>query len=173
MRVVLTGPESSGKTTLARQLSDHFNWPLINEFSREYLKEIGKAYTFNDVESIGRGQLALEQNTLKTSPNIICDTDLTVIWVWMQVKYGEMAPWMEAQLMQTQNSLYLLCRPDLPWEPDPLRENPHDRPALFEKYEQLLKRLKVHYKVLEGHGEIRLKSALEFIAHNLSVGKSV
>jgi len=159
-KLTLTGPESTGKTTLAQQLAEATDAPWVPEYARDYLA--GRpGYEEADLLSIARGQLEREQQYAQRAEELlICDTSLEVIQVWGQYRYGRVHPWIAEQLQAHPADLYLLCYPDLPWEPDPLRENPHDRDALFAMYEELLSRLGAEVAVIRGQGEQRLQTAL-------------
>ena len=131
IKIAITGPESSGKTTLAKKLSTHFKKSiLVNEFAREYLKKVNEKYTYSDLIKIAKGQKEREiQASKKNSQLIICDTTLNEIKIWSLEKFNKCEEWI---LNKKDNyTHYLLCKPDIPWEPDPLRENPFDRERLF------------------------------------------
>ena len=138
-RIAITGPESSGKTTLARALAAHFGVPWVPEFAREYLKDLDRPYVKEDLLCIAEGQLEAERRIASGRPSmLVCDTDLLVIRIWSQEKFERVDPRLEELVRGTEYHHTLLCKPDLPWEPDPLRENPHDRDRLFGIYEQEL-----------------------------------
>jgi nicotinamide riboside kinase len=157
--LITTGPESTGKTTLATQLSDLLQAPLVTEIAREYLqaKMRGAAnfrYRQADLLAIARQQHRQELALLAHRPaTIICDTDLLVLMVWSEVKYGSCDPWIRSTLeasLDTTDRLYLLCDHHIPWQPDPLREHPDDRAPLFERYRQKLEHYAVPWLVAEG-----------------------
>ncbi len=164
-----TGPESSGKTTLAEQLSTALTAPLVNEASREYLTELygrkpGSHYQQADLLSIARLQHQREQRALVDKPAfIVCDTDLLVIVIWSEVRYGnverDLARLFDTALAAAPRT-YLLCAPDMPWEADPLRENPRDRDQLFERYRRKLDALGATYHVMRGNPDERLRATL-------------
>jgi nicotinamide riboside kinase len=167
--LVTTGPESSGKTTLATQLSGALAAPLVTEASRDYLTELyrgkrGYHYQQHDLLSIARLQYQREQHALNDRPeSVVCDTDLLVIVIWSEVRYGnvehDLARLFDQALAANERS-YLLCTPDMPWEADPLRENPRDREQLFERYRRKLDTLGVTYQVMRGNPDERLRAAL-------------
>ena len=132
--VCLTGPESTGKSTLAKALAEEFAAPLVSEAARDYLT--GRdGYDREDVLAIARMQLAAEQTMLDTEPRLmICDTDLLVIRIWWEEKYGTLDPWLREALLERCQRHYLLMRPDLPWVADSLRDAPHDRERLYTRY---------------------------------------
>ena len=136
--VCLTGSESTGKTTLAHALAAHYRAPLVEEAARRYLA--GRAeYGRDDVLAIAKEQLRLEAAALAESPRlVICDTDLLVIRIWLEVKYGDAPAWLKTQPGAGGHRYYLLMAPDFPWEPDPLRESGGERTALHRRYRAVL-----------------------------------
>jgi nicotinamide riboside kinase len=168
--LVTTGPESSGKTTLATRLSGALQAPLVSEASRDYLTELyrhapDRRYGQQDLLAIARLQLAREQEALlRAPPVLVCDTDLLVIVVWSEVKYGGCEP---ALLDLFRKSLagppraYLLCNPEMPWQPDPLRENPHDRLQLLERYRTWLQQLDHDWLLASGDEDTRCRQVMQ------------
>jgi nicotinamide riboside kinase len=162
--VCLTGPESSGKSTLARQLAAELAVPLVEEVARDYLS--GRLdYTARDVLHIAELQVTQEQAMRAATRGIlICDTDISVIQIWWQEKYGDLVAEVEAALAARSPRVYLLLEPDLPWQPDPLRENPDDRQRLFDSYVTSLEDSGFPFRVVAGQGEARFRSALASLA---------
>ena len=156
-KIIISGPESSGKTSLCKSLSKHFNIPFNEEFSREYLNNQKGKYTKSDLIEVAKGQLLKEQINRDV---LICDTDLITIKIWSEYKYGDCDNWIIEQIekQKTEKRFYFLCKPDIPWETDPLRENPEERGEIFEIYKKELDRLSHNYFILEG--EDRLKKSL-------------
>lgn len=164
-KIVITGPESSGKTTLAEQLSAWFGMPWVPEFSREYLSQLGRSYQPADLLAIAEGQILAETRALALGTAFLFfDTSLEVLKIWSDVRYGSCDPFILEKLDARKPDLYLLCHPDLPWQPDPLRENPDDRYVLLEKYRALLAETKVCTVELEGMGEVRTARAVAAIS---------
>jgi len=163
-KVSITGPESTGKSLLAEGLAKHYNTSYVPEYAREHLKDIGRNYTLEDINIIAKGQLLWEaQFEMATDKALLfCDTDLLVTKIWAEVVFGQCPEWIEQMFVEHQYDLYLLCYPDLEWQPDPLRENPDDREYLFRLYEQELKEQKFPYAVVKGEGDQRLKNAVNF-----------
>tara|TARA_B100000768_G_C11002624_1_gene258593 strand:+ start:40 stop:543 length:504 start_codon:yes stop_codon:yes gene_type:complete len=145
-KIIITGPESSGKTTLCEQLSNHFNIPLTKEFARSYIDNLDRNYIIDDLLSIAKEQLKSELNSQ------LFDTDLITIKIWSEYKYGRCDNWILDQIekQKTEKRFYLLCRPDIPWQPDKQRENPSDREAIFEIYKEELEYLGHKYFIVEG-----------------------
>jgi len=165
MRIVVTGPESTGKTTLALQLADYFGGKYIPEFAREYVEKLARHYTFEDVEAIARKQVnqyfETDQNADKYC---FFDTWLIITKVWFQWVYGKQPDWLEDEIVGCPVDLYLLCRPDLPWEADAVRENGGEsRLLLFEQYRNELIRYGFNFVEIEGSGDQRLKNAISAI----------
>ncbi|MEO1517392.1 MAG: ATP-binding protein [Bacteroidota bacterium] len=163
LKVVCTGPESSGKTTLAVQLAQHFDCPWVVEYARDYLHQLHRPYVESDLLDIAKGQWAQEHSS--SPPLLICDTDLLTIAIWSEVKYGRIHPWIESRLSPAPRCCYFLCSPDIPWEDDPLRENPHDRDALFQRYFDRLTELDSPFVILSGGQEARRQQAIQAIEH--------
>lgn len=164
--IVITGPESSGKTTLAEAFSLAKRGVLVPEFAREYLAD-KSSYVQNDLLEIAKGQQKLidkatEKNQL-SAPNkeeskmVICDTDLLTIKIWSEYKYGSCDNWITSTLSNNLPDLYILCKPDFTWVYDPLRENPNDREELYNIYLTEIKKLNVPFIEVGGSIEGRLK----------------
>jgi nicotinamide riboside kinase len=163
-RVVLTGPESSGKTTLARQLAAHLGEPMVPEFARTYLSAWQRPYQLEDLHYLQRGQYAWEQYYSKLASNIlVLDTDWTVFRIWL----NHFSPESPLLLPASKWSMAFLCSPEIPWEYDPLREHPEDRGRLFEEYAQLLHQTGQPFQVLTGNKKERFQTALQAIEHLL------
>ena len=162
-KIVIIGPESTGKTTLAGQLAEHYNTKFVPEFSREYLKDMGSDYRFEDVLKMAQGQLELEQR-FEAHP-LIMDTNLYVFKVWIEEKYKTTVGWLEEQIANQTYDYYLLCNVDLPWEGGPLREhpNPEDRQRLFNRYHELLENDRTPFSVISGIGDIRLNKSIQLV----------
>jgi len=164
--IVVTGPESTGKTRLSGSLAKDLGLPLVEEYAREYLSELDSEYTFDDVIKMAKGQLEKESSAIaKYKGRCILDTDLSVYKVWIEEKYKTTVPWIEEALKKTSGKLYLLCDTELEWEQDPLREHPksEDRERIFNTYQHILQALGCEYYVVKGKAEERKKNALEFI----------
>ncbi|MEK7253698.1 MAG: ATP-binding protein [Bacteroidota bacterium] len=164
LRIVLTGAESSGKTTLTAQLAAHFKTAWTPEFSRLYLENLQRPYVQADLLKIAEEQLALEEKMAAQAHRVMfLDTSFEVLKIWSEVRYGECHPWILEQLRLRLPDLYLLCQPDLPWEFDPLRENPLDREALYLRYRQELATLGAPVFEVKGIGNERFEQAVQVV----------
>ena len=150
LKIIITGPESSGKTTLCKALSKHFNISFAKEFARHYINSLERGYTQNDLVSIAKGQLECEFNY------DLLDTDLITIKIWSEYKYGKCDKWILDQIekQKSEKRFYLLCSPDIPWEADNQRKNPNDRKKLFEIYKNELENLKHKYFIVDGENRL-------------------
>lgn len=163
-KIVLTGPESSGKTTMATELATHYDTMWVPEYARTYLSSLERPYTEEDLRVIAKGQIELEQRLARESGKLlICDTGLVVIKVWSEYKFGRCHQEITQLLQRHRHDLYLLMSPDIAWQADPLRENPHDRDIIFELYLKTLQEFNLTYKVIKGNGPLRTQQAITFI----------
>ncbi|WP_209330926.1 AAA family ATPase [Lunatimonas salinarum] len=165
-RIVIIGPESTGKSTLSADLAAYFDEPWVPEYAREYLEEIGRPYSFSDLSEIAKGQLAAEERLSQAARRFLfCDTDLRVIQVWSEHKYGKLDSWIGETISRRYYDGYLLTSIDMPWEPDPLREHPDPgmRQYFYETYHELLTVAQVPFLPVAGSREERLMTAVEWI----------
>jgi len=160
-KIAIVGPESTGKSTLARQLASQLGTVWVPEFARDYLAALNRPYEANDLEKIAQGQLALEEKLLSEAAEfLICDTTLLVIEVWAEHAYGHCPEWIKASVRNQQYDFTFLTNIDLPWEPDPLREHPHLRQYFFKVYQQKLGSLKTPFAIISGNEQERLTTAM-------------
>lgn len=165
-KVVITGPECSGKSTLSQALAGSLGVQWVPEMARPYLDALGRPYGEADLLRIAELQLGTEEERVAVQPNaplLICDTDLITIRIWGEEKFGRSDPWIVEQTEERPYALWLLCKPDIPWVFDPQRENPHDRDRLFAVYRQTLEALGKPFAVICGEGAERLELALEAV----------
>lgn len=159
--IALTGPESSGKTTLAEQLANHFTAVWIAEYARQYLQDIGTDYSLFDLELIAMGHTERMLSYRQLDPPLVfLDTDLVNMKVWAEDKFKTEIPFVEENIYVQKADLYLLCAPDLPWLADPLRQDPHRLSSIFEKHRQALNLIDARYTLISGMHHARLKSAI-------------
>jgi len=163
-KVVVIGPECTGKSELSSFLADHFRTHWVPEFAREYLNQLYRPYQKSDLVEIARGQLALEDK-IENSVNdlLICDTNLYVIQIWSTVKYQHCDEQILRWIQDRHYDLYLLTFIDIPWEEDPLREHPHYRQELYELYLQTLKNQPVPFIEIKGERVQRRQAAVNAV----------
>ncbi|MBX2978008.1 MAG: ATP-binding protein [Flavobacteriales bacterium] len=182
MRIAIVGPESSGKTTLTEQLMFRGIGGLIGDATREYLYALERPYTEEDLLEMAQGHaqwfgdaagfgeehhqaLHGKDPIARRAPRkpMFFDTDILNIKIWSQEKYGRVHPEIERLVRVLHYDLRLLCRPDIPWKPDPQRENPHDRDRLFAVWEREMKSYGFPYVIIEGGAEERVQKAVEVV----------
>ena len=169
VKIVLFGPESTGKTTLSKQLARHYNTVWTPEFAREYLQKKWnnerKTCEKEDLLPIAIGQMNLENKLgRKADKLLICDTDLLETKVYSEEFYGGTVDLkLSEAVAKNKYDLYLLTYIDTPWEEDDLRDRPEQRLEIFTAFENTLKKYKKNYILLKGDKETRLKNATEAI----------
>lgn len=159
-KIVVIGPESTGKTTLTNALAKHFKCPAIPEYAREFIDNLDREYNEADILKIAQKQVELEDEI--EGEYIFLDTNLIVCKVWSQYKYGHCHPWILDQISKREYYHYLLCDIDLPWEKDNQRENPNNREELFQIYKSELIMLGKSFSIISGKN--RLQQAISQIS---------
>ena len=174
-KIVVIGPESTGKSTLCGYLANHYNTLWCPEFARAYLLENGTTYTINDLVTIAKGQLAATQKhiedlekriaTSKTPTPLIIDTDMYVMKVWSEYVFGNCPSFILDEINKQEFDLYLLCKPDIPWVKDALREYPDEKPRqeLFQIYKDILINQQTPWIEISGDFEDRNQKAVAAI----------
>jgi len=150
-KIVFTGPECSGKSTLSKAIAKKMQLPLVEEYARHYLNNLGQNYIYSDLVKIAKGQLKAEKkaiDNIEKGSTIICDTDLQVIKIWSQKKFRKCASFILNN--QDIKAYYILCKPDFKWEHDPLRENENERMSLFKTYHQDLVQNNANFIIASG-----------------------
>lgn len=169
--IVITGPESTGKSAATKVLCLYYKAPCVDEYARHYLDELSREYVENDLHLMAKGQLLAAQKAIANATTLVIhDTDLLTFIIWWEVKYGHCPQeWVDAW-KQNLPSLYLLMDIDLPWEEDPLREHPNRREELMDRYKEKLNSVSVPFKLISGNKEARklctLNAVSEFLKHN-------
>lgn len=166
LRIAVTGPESTGKSTLAKQLAESYNGAFIPEYARQYIENLTEHYTYNDVENIAIEQVRQYMETINSNQNFfVFDTWLIITKVWFSWVYNTTPDWLEERIRNCPVDLFLLCRPDLPWEADPVRENGgNNRIKLFELYRTELEHYGFNFVEIGGSGEDRLGNSIQSVS---------
>ena len=163
VRIAFTGPECSGKSTMAKWLADEYSLKIVEEYAREYLQK-KKGYSIHDLDVI-----AAEQFVRNSSQGpLIADTEMLVLKIWSEEKYQRVSKNILQLLKQQEFDFYFLCKPDFNWVSDPLRENALDRERLFDLYEESLKKHKYPYCLLSGP-EVERKEIIKTILANKNI----
>jgi len=152
LKIIVSGPESSGKTSLAENLSKYYKIDYTNEYARDYLNNLDKKYNKEDLLNIAKIQFENEKENSKKNSISLHDTDLVTIKIWSYYKYNDCQKWIvdKIQEQKKENRFYLICKPDIPWTYDPLRENPNDREELFEVYKKEISNLNHPFIIIRG-----------------------
>ncbi|MBV4356653.1 AAA family ATPase [Pinibacter aurantiacus] len=174
-KIVIIGPESTGKSTLCQLLAKHFNTIWVREYAREYLLQNGKQYTYEDLLTIAKGQINLEnkgldelseeQNEPSRTPLLFIDTDMYVLKVWSEFVFGKCDQYILDEIVNREYDLYLLCDVDMPWVKDELREYPDlaTREKLYHIYKDILINQNVPWVEVSGGYEERLEKAIQAV----------
>jgi nicotinamide riboside kinase len=183
-KIVIIGPESTGKSSLCEGLAAHYHTDWVPEYAREYLLKNGMSYSYADLSTIARGQLALEDahmaaledkaavgawgagsvpSGIDKGPSFLfVDTDMYVLKVWSEFVFGRCESWILEEIVSRKYDAYLLCRTDIPWVKDELREYPDliTREKLFAMYKAILIGQATPWAEVGGEGEQRLQNGI-------------
>ena len=171
-RILITGPESTGKSELALQLANHYGGTVVPEYARKYIQELGRPYQFEDVEHIALRQVQ-EYEKSSHSEWVFFDTWLFITKVWFEVVYKQLPSWLEKKLRLASFDLVLLCDTDIPWIADPVRENGGSkREELLHTYKKELNQYELEWELVSGIGQERLLNARQLIENKIANGST-
>jgi NadR type nicotinamide-nucleotide adenylyltransferase len=177
-KIVVLGPESTGKSTLCAALAAHYQTIWTPEYARAFLSKNGTKYTYDDLLTIAKGQIQKEEEALaslnkntvdqptpKISNKLILDTDMYVMKVWCEYVFNNCHHYILEQINQRNYDLYLLCDIDLPWAADEMREYPDAGPRkeLFTIYKEQLINQNTPWGIVSGTGAQRTQNAIQLI----------
>jgi NadR type nicotinamide-nucleotide adenylyltransferase len=163
-KIAIIGPECTGKSELSRFLASHYHTDWVPEYARAYIDKLNLPYTQDDLLKIAHGQLRLEDEYARDANKVlICDTNLYVIKIWSEFKYGNCPEEILKQISTRHYDLYLLTYVDIPWEEDPQREHPARREELYQIYYQHMKAQRVPFVEIKGEREQRQSAAIRAI----------
>jgi NadR type nicotinamide-nucleotide adenylyltransferase len=168
-KVVIIGPECTGKSELCKFLAAHFKTVCVEEYARAYLNKLIRGYEKSDLTKMAHGQGRMEDEWIMDANRVlICDTNAMVIKVWSEFKYGDCDPDILRQLAERHYDLYLLTYIDVPWAEDPQREHPDKREFFWEIFKKEVGNTKVPFVEIRGPREERQRKAIEAIEGLLS-----
>lgn len=169
-KVVVTGPESTGKTCLAKMLASLYDTVWIPEYARDYISSLGRKYAYDDIELIAREQVRREKYYLTLAKDFLFyDTHLVITKVWFMALYGRYPEWIDKALEESGIDLFLVCNIDIPWVPDPLRENGDEmRGILLEMYKDEIRSCGIPWKLVSGKDEQRFSAAVDILCDHFN-----
>ncbi len=173
-KIVIFGPESTGKSTLTKQLAEHFNTNYVNEYARTLIETQNGQCAFDDIEFIAHGQISLEEAASRNANRILfCDTDILTTKLWSEELFGRSPEWLDNEIKNRDYYFTLLLNIDLPWIKDPVRYLPEKRDAWLELCKLSLEKHDRRYAIISGEGQTRLDRAIkavsEFDSQNLKL----
>jgi NadR type nicotinamide-nucleotide adenylyltransferase len=168
-KVAIIGPECTGKSELSAFIADYYKTTWVPEYARGYIDHLVRPYNESDLLTIAHGQMRLEDEWPKDASNLlICDTNLYVIKVWSEFKYGHCHAEILRAIDTRKYDLYLLTYVDIPWQDDPQREHPNQREELYQRYLKDMQAQPVPFVEIKGERELRKAAAIQAINNILA-----
>ncbi len=163
-KVCVIGPECTGKSELSQFLSKHYQSPCVDEYARAYLNKLGRPYEKFDLTKIAHGQLRMEDEWMSEAKKLlICDTNLIVIKIWSEYKYGDCEKEIIQKMAERKYDLFLLTYIDIPWQEDPQREHPDKREHFWNLFKKEIESSGTPFVQISGLREERRKKSIEAI----------
>lgn len=165
LKIAIVGPESTGKSTIAKQIAAYKNTFCVPEYARYYCQNLDRNYTLQDEINMFYGQIALEDAITQNSHHhlVICDTTILTVKIWCDHLFGDTPKFVTEEIKTRKYDLYLLMDIDLPWQDDPLRDFPEQRDHFKQIWIDELNVLNADYKIISGDGKNRFANALDAI----------
>ena len=169
IKVAVVGPESTGKSTIAQQLAQHYGTVCVPEYAREYCRDLNRQYTLQDEMNMFYGQVALERSLVPLAQNnlLVCDTMFLTIKIWCDHLFGATPAIVTDMLRNVKYDLFLLMDIDPPWVDDPLRDFPQLREHFMDVWHRELQAIDANYAVVSGLGEDRFRNALAIVQQSV------
>ncbi|MBN2349811.1 MAG: ATP-binding protein [Bacteroidales bacterium] len=170
-KIVITGPECTGKSALTKELAETYNTIYIPEYARDFVEKLTRPYSYEDLIHIAETQVKQVQEYSERANRILfVDTFLIITKIWFQIKYNKYPIWLDKSIKEINIDLYLLCDTDIPWIADPVRENGGEmRKELFRLYKNQLDEFNCNYEIISGIGNERLKNAITVISSKIKI----
>ena len=165
-KIAIVGPESTGKSELSVALAAYFQGDFVPEFAREYVENLDRQYTYDDVCTIARKQIEEQNGYLNRTEDgfVFFDTELIITKVWFEYCYKKVPEFVTQRIAENHFDLYLLCYPDLEWVADPVREHGGDERLFFyEWYKREIEKTGKPFEVIKGIGNIRVENAINVV----------
>ena len=163
--IVVTGPESTGKTMISAYLARHLDCRWIPEYARDYVGKLNRSYNYNDLVHIAETQVS-RKNEIETTKDsiLILDTWLIITKVWFMEVYNKYPDWLDEEIVKNKIDLFVICKPDIPWVQDPLRENGGEkRDYLMKRYVEEIRNTGWDFIIIGGMGNDRYHNALQAV----------
>lgn len=164
-KIAIIGPESTGKTLLAQSLAKLYGGHFVPEYARSFIANLNRKYTYDDVIAIAKKIIEDWNNNRIQSAPVFFDTEMIITKVWFEVVFNKVPSEIQHWIDTMQFDAFLLCKDDLPWKPDPVRENGGImRKVLFHKYQNEIEKTGIPYAIVRGIDMERIKNATKMLA---------
>lgn len=169
-KIAIIGPESTGKSTLTKQLAEKYQTQFVSEYARTFIEQLERKYVYEDLITIAKIQKQQTDNLFYIQKkSLFTDTSLLTIEIWSRDKFNKCNPWIINEIQNERFDLYLLCDIDFPWIYDKQREDSHRRKEIFDLYKQYLNKYSFKYESISGIGKERINNAVKSINKHLKI----